>query len=216
MRLVPKTRAALCAAALLAAAPAQGCLRGSTPAGGGGAATPPPAQNTSAQPSPAQAAPPAPAASPTAESPPLPAPQGFVNDFAKVIGDEREAPLEARLRLLQERARVEFAVVTIETTGGRDIKDYSLAVARGWGVGPPAGGEGGGLLLLVAVKDRRWWMQVGRALEADLPDDVAQRLGDRMVPLMREGRYGDAVSRFAEDVIERLAERRGFSMKETR
>ncbi|HEX8719803.1 MAG TPA: TPM domain-containing protein [Pyrinomonadaceae bacterium] len=216
MRLDVRNSAPLCAAALLLAALAQGCLRSSPPANGGGA--PPPAQaarDTNAQPPPAQAAHPAASASPAAESL-LPPPKGLVNDFAAVFDDRTRGALEARLRLLQERARVEFAVVTVETTGGRDIKDYSLAVARGWGVGPPAGEEGGGLLLMLAIKDRRWWMQVGRSLEADIPDDAARQAGEGMVPLMREGRYGDAVARFVDEIIGRLEERRGFSMKDAR
>jgi len=150
-----------------------------------------------------------------AESP-LPPPKGFVNDFAKVIDPLTERCLEAKFRMLKARARIEFAVATVETTGGRDIFDYSLAVARGWGVGPPAGEEGGGLLLLLAVKDHKWRLQLSRSLEADIPDEVAAELGTVMTPSLRAGRYGEAVNKYADALIRRLEERRGFSLeKET-
>ena len=136
---------------------------------------------------------------------PLPRPDGFVNDFAKVIDDETQARLESKLTQLKDSSGVEFAVVTVETTGGRDIFDYSLDVACGWGVGPPAGGRGGGLLLLAAVKDRKWRVQVGRSLEADLPDDVVKGFGDRMAESFRRGEYGPGIEGCVEDHINRLA-----------
>ena len=136
---------------------------------------------------------------------PLPAPAGFVNDFAGVIDGETEARLESRLSELEDSSGVEFAVATVETTAGRDIFDYSLDVACGWGVGPPAGGRGGGLLLLAAVKDRKWRVQVGRSLEAELPDEVVKGFGDRMAESFKRGEYGPGIEGCVEDHIERLA-----------
>jgi uncharacterized protein len=115
---------------------------------------------------------------------------------------------------LKARAKIELAVATVKTTGGQSIYDYSLAVARGWGVGPPAGEEGGGVLLLLASEDRKWRIQVSRSLEADLPDDVTGKIGAAMAPALREGRYGDAVNACADGLIKRLAERRGFKEDE--
>ncbi|HEX8503436.1 MAG TPA: TPM domain-containing protein [Pyrinomonadaceae bacterium] len=199
------TRAAVCAAALTLAALAQGCAQ--TSSNGGGPAARPPAQSAFAQPSPARAA------QPAGESP-LPAPKGFVSDFADVIDGPAEGRLEARLRRLKERTKIEIAVATVGTTGGRSIYEYSLAVARGWGIGPPAGEEGGGVLLLLASEDRKWRVQVSRSLEADLPDEVVGQIGSRMAPTLREGRYADAVNGCVDEIVKRLAERRGFSTEE--
>ena len=102
----------------------------------------------------------------------------------------------------------------IETTGGADINDYSMSVARGWGVGPPKGQEGGGLLLLIAVKDRKWRIQVSRALEADLPNEATAEIGDRMRPHFSRGDYGAAVNECVEGVVRRLAARRGFDAED--
>jgi len=201
-------RAALCAAALWLAALAQGCVQRSAPSGGETAAR---SQALLVQPTPAQPAHATP--TPAVESP-LPPPKGFVNDFANVIDDSTESLLEARLGHLKARANIEIGVVTVETTGGQNIDDFSLAVARGWGVGPPTSEEGGGLLLLFAVKDRKWRLQVSERLRADLPDDAANELAAVMMPSLRAGRYGEAAISYTDGLIKRFAERRGFSMKE--
>lgn len=203
LRLKAATKLSLCAAALSLAALGGGCARGPS--------TPDPAR----QPEPplAQNARPAPAPNTTAVESPLPPPQGHVGDFAEVIDARTEGVLEAKLKQLKERVNIELVVATVETTGGRDISEYSLAVARGWGVGPPEGEEGGGLLLLLAAKDRRWRIQVSRSLAADIPDDVAADIGGRMTGALREGRYDEALTKCVDDLIQKLAERRGFPAK---
>src|SRR5205814_1235377 len=79
--------------------------------------------------------------------------------------------MEKILRALKESGDIEFAVVTVKTTGDQDIFDYSLAVFRGWGIGSNEG-EKNGLLLLVAGDDRNYHIQVSRHLESDLPDGL--------------------------------------------
>ena len=66
---------------------------------------------------------------------PLPAPTGYVNDYAKVIDAETEQQLETALTKLDQAQQIQFAIVTIDSTNGQDIFNYSLAVARGWGIG---------------------------------------------------------------------------------
>lgn len=210
-RLKAVTNVALCAAALSLAALGGGCARDNAPAAGGDAGGSAPSLLVASTPT--QNTRPAPAPSPAVETP-LPQPEGFVNDFANVIDDKTEQLLETRLLTLKARAQIEFAVVTIETTGGQDIFDYSLALAKRWGVGPPEGKPGGGLLLLLSVKDRKWRLQVSDRLLADLPNDVAAEIGTVMRDSLRAGRYGEAVNKYADGLIKRLAERRGFSMQD--
>src|SRR5690349_16479419 len=91
---------------------------------------------------------------------PLPAPTGYVNDYANVIDADTKSKMEAMLQALAHQSDpIEFAVVTVPTTGDTDIFDYSLSVARGWQIGSSEG-EKNGLLLLVAVNDRKWRVQV--------------------------------------------------------
>ena len=206
LRLKATANAALWAAALSLAALGHGCVRSAPGPEGGPARQPEPLLAQPNRPTPAQPA------GPLAASP-LPPPKGHVGDFAEVIDAQTEAVLEAKLRQLKERVNVELAVATVETTGGRDIFEYSLAVAGDWGLGPAAGEEGGGLLLLLATKDRRWRIQVSRSLVADLPDEVAADIGGRMTDALREGRYGEAVAKCVDDLIQRLAEQKDVNRK---
>ena len=203
-------RAAVCAAALALAALTAGCFwRGSNAPAKGAASTTGEAPATNAsltQPTQPASTTPTPAAERVFQRPP-----GYVHDFAGVIDASTRERLDARLGRLYVRTKIEIAVVTVETTDGRSIDNDSLALARGWGIGPPAGEEGGGVLLLLAVKDRKWRVQVTRSLEPDLPDKAVGEIGSRMAPALREGRYGDAVTGCVDGLIKRLAERRGFS-----
>lgn len=143
---------------------------------------------------------------------PLPPPTGFVNDYARVFDEKSKRQLEAVLTELKEKAKIEFAVVTVETTGEQTVFDYSLAVARGWGIGPKNSSEGGGLLLMMSVKDCEWRLQVSQSLRKDLPDEVARELGERSSELYRQGRYAEGLTRYVRAVIERLEQTRGFSL----
>src|SRR5580765_6838767 len=124
---------------------------------------------------------------------PLPLPNGYVNDYAHVIDQATKDRLETTLTNLDRQQQIQFAVVTIDTTNGQEIFDYSLAVARGWGIGAKDVTKPS-LLLLVAIKDRRYFTQVSRHLEGDLPDGlVGQIQREQMVPAFKAGQYGEGI-----------------------
>ena len=143
---------------------------------------------------------------------PLPAPTGYVNDYADVIDPATQARMETMLKNLEERAQIQFAVATVKTTDGRDIFDYSLAVARGWGVGGNQGDKNA-LLLLVAIDDRKYQVQVSRHLEGDLPDGLTGEIGYRMREPFRAGDYSGGLMAAAQTFIATLAEQRGFQIE---
>lgn len=157
------------------------------------------------------------AASPNQKSPepvksPLPPPVGLINDYANVFDAPSKQKLESLLVELKNKSDIEFAVVTIGTTGGEPIFDYSLAVAKAWALGPKDTSKGGGLLLMLAVKDRQWRIQVSRSLEKDLPDDVCKELGDQSLDLYRRGKYAEGVTKYVDAIIARLEKIRGFEL----
>ncbi|HEX8285073.1 MAG TPA: TPM domain-containing protein [Pyrinomonadaceae bacterium] len=147
---------------------------------------------------------------------PLPRPEGFykyVTDTAGVLDAATKERLATVLNRLKERADIEFAVVTVPTTGETDVFEYSLSLARGWGVGSNEG-EKNGLLLLVAVNDRKWQVQVSRHLEGDLPDSLAGQIArQRLVPPLKQGNYGQGIDEFVTGVIATLAQKRGFEIE---
>ncbi len=150
-------------------------------------------------------------------SPPISPPQPFtpIIDNARVIDASTRTKLESLYQDLKQRADIEFAVVTVPTTGDQDIFDYSLAVARGLGIGSKEG-EKNGFLLVVAINDRKYQTQISRHLEGDLPDGlVGQIQRARMVPQFRKGNYSQGIYDTVLDYASTLAEKRGFSLAES-
>src|SRR4029453_6162792 len=144
----------------------------------------------------------------------LPKGTSFVSDYANVIDDASQARLESLLTKLKAKSNIEFAVATIETTKGEPMGDYSLAVAREWGIGPKNPADGGGLLLILAIKDRQWRLQVSRSLEKDLPNDVCQTLAEPSMQFYKTGNYGGGIENYAAALISRLEKVRQFSMEQ--
>jgi uncharacterized protein len=142
---------------------------------------------------------------------PLARPTGYVNDFAGVVDSSTKQRLEETLGNLDRQQQIQFAVVTIDTTGGQDIYDYSLAVARGWGIGSKDA-QKPSLLLLVAIKDRKYFTQVSRHLEGDLPDGlVGQIQREQLVPAFKAGQYGKGLTDTVNTYIATVAQKNGFS-----
>lgn len=144
---------------------------------------------------------------------PPPNPFRFVNDNAGVIDAATKQRMETILTNLKKRADIEFAVVTVKTTGERDIFDYSMAVGRGWGIGP-GNDDKNGLLLLVAVDDRKYQTLVSRHLQGDLTDSTVGEIQRRtLVAPFRAGNYGEGLLSAVQTIVATLAEKRGFSIE---
>jgi uncharacterized protein len=127
---------------------------------------------------------------------PLPPPTGFVNDYAGVIDAATKQQLETKLKDLKETTNpsVEIGVAVVKTTGERDIFDYSLAVARGWKIGSKDD-DNPSALLFVAVEDRKYFTQISRDLEDELPDGLVGSLQRQyLVPEFKKGNYGKGIS----------------------
>jgi uncharacterized protein len=143
----------------------------------------------------------------------LPAKTGnAINDFANVIDQATTNRLETMMINLKRNADIEFAVVTVPTTGELTAFDYTLRLAREWGIGP-SGGEQKGLILLVAVNDRKYQIQPSRHLQGDLPDGLVGEIGREMREPFRRNDYSTGITNAVETIIATLAEKRGFSIE---
>ncbi|MEP7037270.1 MAG: TPM domain-containing protein [Acidobacteriota bacterium] len=127
---------------------------------------------------------------------PLPAPTAPVNDYAGVLDENTKSQLNQRIIEFRDKSnpKVELAVAIVKTTGDRDIYDYSTAVARGWGIGSKQD-DNPGALLFVAIDDRKYFTQVSRDLEDELPDGLVGSLQRQyLVPAFKQGNYGKGIS----------------------
>lgn len=106
----------------------------------------------------------------------IPAPRGYVNDFAGVLRAEHVRALEAYLRNLDAKTGAQFALVIIPSLEGEDREDVAVRLFEAWKLGKK--GEDKGLLILDAVEDRQMRVEVGYGLEGILPDGLVGQLMD--------------------------------------
>lgn len=142
---------------------------------------------------------------------PLPAPTGYVNDYAGVIDPATKQQIEKHIDQFKKSSNpsTELAVAVVRTTGDRDIFDYSLAVARGWKIGSKES-DNPGALLFVAIDDRKYFTQVSRDLEGELPDSLAGSLERQyLVPEFKKGNYAKGIADTIDAYIRTIEERRG-------
>jgi uncharacterized protein len=129
-------------------------------------------------------------------------PIGYVSDFANVLSTDAKAKLTALCTEVDQKAKAQIAVVTVPTTNGQPIFDYSYNLATKWGVGPKQVSRG--VLIVYATNDHKYWTQVGYGLEGILPDGKVGGFGREAVPILRQGNYDAAlllVTRRIADVI---------------
>jgi uncharacterized protein len=136
----------------------------------------------------------------------FPQPEGFLNDFSGVLNESDKSDIESVLRELNDKAQIDFAIAIIDSTGGKDIFEYSLAMARDWKLG----GKNGGALLLIAIKDRTWHIQIDKRLEKDISNEEVKNIGDLMMSDFKQDNYADGIKKCVEKMISVLAEKQHF------
>src|SRR5512139_2627348 len=126
-----------------------------------------------------------------ASDPVIPAPAGYVNDRAGVMGGWAEKT-EALCRDIERATGAQVAVLTVKSTDGIPPQQYAQRVFDRWKIGKK--GKDDGVLVLVAVEDRKLWIATGYGVEGALPDGKVGEIRDRyMVPAFRQGRYGEGI-----------------------
>lgn len=100
----------------------------------------------------------------------------FVNDFANCITAENEQKMQALGEQLYKQTKAQVVVVTVESLEGKEIEDYSIGLAREWGIGDKD--DDSGVLLLLSTGDRKIRIEVGKGLEGRLTDGKTGKIID--------------------------------------
>lgn len=120
--------------------------------------------------------------------PPAPTGNDYIVDEADILTDGEEAELNQKLTSYETRTSTEIAVLTVKTINDDYIENFSLNVARNWGIGQS--GKNNGALLVVAVDDRKLRIEVGTGLEGELTDlRAGQIIRNRITPQFKQGNY---------------------------
>jgi uncharacterized protein len=137
-------------------------------------------------------------------------PTDYVNDFAHVLDQTTIAQLDSICQQIDQKAHAQIAVVTINSLDGSDIESYAVDLFHKWGVGSKATNRG--VLILLAVKDRRYRIEVGYGLEPILPDGKVGGFGREAVPLLRQNDYKGAVLLLTSRVANVIAQDAGVQL----
>ncbi|MGC1187428.1 MAG: TPM domain-containing protein [Candidatus Acidiferrales bacterium] len=137
-------------------------------------------------------------------------PQGAVNDFANALTPDTRDKLTELATELNDQADAQLDIVTVRTTEGDAVADYTVQLAEKWGVGYK--GKDRGVMILLAVDDRQYFTAVGYGLEPILPDGKVGDFGRQMVPLLKSGDTSAAVLQLAGQVAAVIAQDRGVAL----
>jgi uncharacterized protein len=123
----------------------------------------------------------------------LPAPTGYVSDFAGVLSPSTKANLENLCLQVDRQAHAQIAVVTVKSIDGdQPIDEFATALEEKWKVGAK-GTDRGVLVLFSTTSPRRYRIEVGYGLEGILNDAKVGDIGRSMVPSASQGDFNTAI-----------------------
>jgi uncharacterized protein len=117
------------------------------------------------------------------------------------VSAEVETQINSELISFQQSGGPQIAVAVIDTTGNATPENYSIDLARTWGIGDKE--KDNGVLLLIALEDRTLRIEVGSGVEGELTDVTAGRIVDSvMLPRLRANDVDGAVRDGARAVMQ--------------
>jgi uncharacterized protein len=141
----------------------------------------------------------------------LPAPTGYVNDFAGVLSPSTKGNLENLCTQVDRQAHAQIAVVTIKTLDNDEpIDDFAVALEEKWKVGQK--GTDRGVLMLVVMNPRKYRIEVGYGLEGILNDAKVGDIGRMMVPALRQNDYNTGITVGVQQVARVIAADAGVTL----
>ena len=133
----------------------------------------------------------------------------YVNDYAGVLSQNETVALTALLETLHENNTAQMSILVVDSLEGLSKEEYALEIAH-----ENLGGEqsDNGLLVLIAVEERKYRIEVGYGLEGQLNDAKVGRMArQRMVPYLKNDRYGVGLIEFTKGVYVELTGDEKFS-----
>ncbi len=138
----------------------------------------------------------------------LPMPRHFVEDYANVINDSDERSLNGILQELEQKTGAQYIILTVKTTEGIPIQQFSIELTDKWKLGQK--GKDNGMLFVLAAADRKYWFNTGYGLEGFITDQYCGRVGrEVLVPFLKKGDYGKGIYQANLQIVQRIAEQSG-------
>jgi len=140
-------------------------------------------------------------------APPLERP---IIDQTESLANEDIDRIAQLINAERQKKSFQIGVLMIPTLGSDySLEEYSLKVARQWGIGDKK--KSNGVLLLIAKNDRKMRIEVGNGMEGSLTDARAsQIIRNTIAPKFRSGDYAGGVEAGVKRIID-AAEGRNLS-----
>jgi len=132
-------------------------------------------------------------------APPLDRP---IVDQTKTLSNEDVSRISNLIKAERQKKSLQIGVLMIDTLGNDDsLEEYSLKVARQWGIGDKK--QSNGALLFIAKNDRKMRIEVGNGMEGSLTDARAsQIIRNTIAPKFRSGDYAGGVEAGVKRIID--------------
>jgi uncharacterized protein len=141
----------------------------------------------------------------------LPAPTGYVNDFAGVLTPETKQSLEDLCTQVDQQAKAQIAVVTVKSIDADksgatpSIEEFATALEDKWKVGKKGTDRGILLIFVMNPAPVHGRIEVGYGLEGILPDGKVGDIGREMKPILVSGDLNRGISLGVQEVAQDIA-----------
>ena len=147
----------------------------------------------------------------------LPAPKGYVSDFAGVLSPDTVTALEQLCTQVDRKAKAQIAVVTVKSMDPDrsgavpSIEEFAVELEEKWKVGPK--GTDRGLLAIISLNPRKYRIEVGYGLEGILNDAKVGDIGRDMQPYLRSGNYSQGITIAVQELASVIAADAGVTLQ---
>ena len=148
----------------------------------------------------------------------LPAPTGYVNDFAGVLSPETRQSLEDLCTQVDQRAHAQIAVVTVKSLDADKsgamptIEEFATALEDKWKVGKKGTDRGILMIFVMNPPPVHGRIEVGYGLEGILPDGKVGDIGREMKPILVSGDLNRGISLGVTEVAQDIAADAGVTL----
>lgn len=133
----------------------------------------------------------------------IPAPTGYVNDFAGVLTADQKNNLENSLRAFEQNSSNEIAIALVQSLNEDSIENFTVKTFEEWKIGKK--GKDNGVLFLAAINDRKMRIEIGYGAEPYLTDGEAGEIIRNVIsPEFKKEDYYEGISKGLEEIKNKL------------
>jgi uncharacterized protein len=132
---------------------------------------------------------------------PDPKPNTYINDFAEVLTPGQIQSVNSRLRALEDRTSVQFAIVLIQKLPDNlDIEQFSNQLGRKWHVGNARNG----IVYVMAIDDHKQRLEIADHMQGTITDLEAAEIIDGARSFYKDKDYFGGVDQIVNITMQKI------------